>query len=89
MYACMYVCMHTCKYACMHVCMYVCMLVCMHTCKYACMHVCMYFVYMSLPQMRHCNIAPHHPLGVCHNNIAVDDTFPTCFGGGQVRALNK
>ncbi len=57
--------------------------------KELCMYVCMYFVYMSLPQMRHCYIAPHHPLGICHNNIAVDNTFPTCFGGGQVRTLNK
>jgi len=70
------VCMYVCT-----VCMYVCMYVCMHTCKYACMHVCMYFVYMSLPQMRLCDIAPHHPLGIYHNNVAADNTFPTCFRG--------
>ena len=49
----------------------------------------MYNVYMSFPQMRHCNIAPLHQLGFCHNNITVDNTFPTCFGGGQVGIHNK
>ena len=47
--------------------MYVCMYVCMH----ACMNVCMYYVYMSFPQMRHCNIAPLHQLGICHKNVTV------------------
>ncbi len=44
----------------------------------------MYYVYMSFPQMSHCNIAPLHQLGICHNNVTVDNTFPTCFGGVQV-----
>ena len=49
----------------------------------------MYYVYMSFPQMRHCNIAPLHQLGFCHNNDTVDNTFPTCFGGVQVGIQNK
>ena len=53
------------------------------------MYVCMYYVYMSFPQMRHCNIAPLHQLGFCHNNVTVDNTFRTCFGGGQVGIQNK
>ena len=28
--------------------------------------------------MRHCKIAPLHQLGICHNNVTVDNTFPTC-----------
>ena len=51
--------------------------------------VCMYYVYMSFPQMRQCNIAPHHQLAICHNNVIVDNTFPTCFGGVQVGIQNK
>ena len=27
--------------------------------------------------MRHCKIAPLHQLGICHNNVTVDNTFPT------------
>ena len=34
--------------------------------------------------MRHCIIAPIHQLGICHINVTVDNTFPTCFGGVQV-----
>ena len=34
--------------------------------------------------MRHCNIAPLHQLGIYHNKVTVDNTFPTCFGGVQV-----
>ncbi len=48
------------------------------------MYVRMYNVYMSFPQMRHCKIPPLHQLGICHNNVTVDNTFPTCFGGVQV-----
>ena len=44
---------------------------------------------MSFPQMRHCNIAPLHQLGICHNNVTVDNTFPTCFGGVEVGIQNK
>ena len=46
----------------------------------------MYYVYMRFPQMIHCNIAPLHQLltGICHNNVTVDNTFPTCFGEVQV-----
>ena len=40
---------------------------------------------MSFSQMRHCNIAPLYQLGICHNNVTVDNTFPTCFGGVQDR----
>ena len=40
-------------------------------------YICMYYVYMSFPQMSHCNIAPLHQLGICHNNVTVDNTFPT------------
>ena len=40
---------------------------------------------MSFSQMRHCNIAPLYQLDICHNNITVDNTFPTCFGGVQDR----
>ena len=58
-------------------------------CMYVCMYVCMHYVYMSFPQMRHCNIAPLHQLGICHNNVTVDNTFPTCFGGVQVGIQNK
>ena len=40
--------------------------------------------------MRHCNIALLHQLGFCHNNDTVDNTFRTCFGGGQVgRQINE
>ncbi len=37
------------------------------------MYVCMYNVYMSFPQMRHCNIAPLHQLGmyVCMYGILI------------------
>ena len=43
------------------------------------MYVCI--TYMRFPQMSHCNIAPLHQLGICHTNVTVDNTFPTCFGG--------
>jgi hypothetical protein len=26
--------------------------------------------------MKNCNIAPLHQLGICHNNVTVDNTFP-------------
>ena len=39
----------------------------------------MYYVYMSFPQIRHCNIAPLHQLGICHNNLTVDNTFQTMY----------
>jgi hypothetical protein len=48
------------------------------------MYVFMYYVYMSFPQMSHCNIAALHQLGIGHNNNTVDNTIPTCFGGVQV-----
>ena len=38
--------------------------------------------------MRHCHIAPLHQLDISHNSITVDNAFPTCFGGGQVKTLN-
>ena len=55
---------------------------------YVCMYVCMY-VDMSFPQMRHCNIAPLRQLCFCRNNVTADNTFPTCFGVGQVGIQNK
>ena len=72
------VCMYVCT-----VCMYVCiMYVCMY-CMYVCMYVCL------LPQSRHCYIASHHQLGICHNDVTENNTLPTCFRGGQVGILNK
>ena len=80
MHSCVYECMYS-TYACMN------LMVVARVCPvvmvmYVCMYVCT--VCMSFPQMRHCNIAPLHQLGICHNNVTVDNTFPTCFGGVQV-----
>ena len=44
----------------------------------------MYYVYMNFAQMRHCNIAPHNQLGFRRNNVTVDNTIPTRFGGMYV-----
>ena len=44
----------------------------------------MYYVYMNFAQMRHCNIPPHNQLGLCGNNVTVDNTIPTRFGGMYV-----
>ena len=39
------------------------------------MYVCMYvYICMSFSLMRHCNIASLHQLGICHNNVTVDNT---------------
>ena len=34
-------------------------------------YVCMYYVYMRFPQMRHCNIATLHKLGICHDYVCM------------------
>ena len=89
----MYVCMNVC----MHSILYVEMLFYRNTIEHKqpfiyvniCIYVCMYNVYMIFPQMRHCNMVPLHQLGICHNNVIVDNTFPTCFGVGQVGIQNK
>ena len=39
---------------------------------HVCMYVCMYNVYRSFLQMKHCNIALLHQLGICHNNVTAD-----------------
>ena len=39
--------------------------------------------------MRHCYNAPLSKLGIFHNNVTEDNTFPTCFGGVQVGIQNK